>query len=300
LIFDQKIFDQKYVRPMTDSDPVALIGLLLWHPWSGGSLGPLASSPAVSVNPNQTAGGDAGGPSTFRDCADVCPEMVSIPAGSFVMGSPASEPNRESDESPQRTVSIARFAAGKYDVTFDQWAACVNGGGCTSNPSPSDEGWGRGNRPVINVSWNDAQEYVRWLSQRTGHTYRLLTEAEWEYAARAGTTSAYYTGDLISAQQANFDGGPNRTQPVGSYPANRFGLYDMAGNVWQWVEDCYDSSYAGHALDDSAYETNNCSNRVLRGGAWFSDPQDLRSAERNGVTPAGRSDYLGFRLARTT
>jgi formylglycine-generating enzyme required for sulfatase activity len=235
---------------------------------------------------------------SFRDCAnDVCPEMVVIPAGSFVMGSPASEPGRYDNEGPQRTVSIARFAVGKYDITFDQWAACVNGEGCTSNPNPSDNGWGRGNRPVINVSWNDAQEYVRWLSQRTGHTYRLLTEAEWEYAARAGTTTAYYTGDSISAQQASFNS--SSTRPVGSYAPNNFGLYDMAGNVWQWVQDCYADSYVGHASDGSAFETGNCSDRVIRGGSWNYFPQVLRSAFRFRFSPSFRYFFLGFRLART-
>jgi formylglycine-generating enzyme required for sulfatase activity len=235
---------------------------------------------------------------SFRDCAE-CPEMMVIPAGSFMMGSPVNEPNRVSSEGPQRRVSLnAALAAGRFEVTFAEWDACVAAGGCSHRPD--DVGWGRGNRPVINVSWNDAQQYVVWLSRRTGRVYRLLTEAEWEYAARSGTTTPYFTGTSISAAQANFGQNVGRTQPAGSYAANRFGLQDMAGNVDEWVEDCWVESYAGASLDASRAVTGGaCSSRVLRGGSWVDFPHGPRSANRNGNAPGNRNNRSGFRVART-
>jgi formylglycine-generating enzyme required for sulfatase activity len=184
------------------------------------------------------------------------------------------------------------FEAGRTEVTSAQWDACVAAGGCNGY-SPNDRGWGRGNRPVINVSWNDAQAYVQWLSQRTGQRYRLLTEAEWEYAARAGSTTNFSWGDQdpvcdqSARNGANFNAcTDNRTRPVGSFQPNGFGLYDMHGNVWEWVEDCYDPG---------------CSYRVLRGGSWVSLPGSHRSAGRFGYNPPslGRDDSVGFRVART-
>jgi formylglycine-generating enzyme required for sulfatase activity len=185
----------------------------------------------------------------FRDCAD-CPEMVVVPAGSFTMGSPPGEEGRSETEGPQRKVTIARpFAVGKFEVTFTEWDACVAAGGCKHNPN--DQGWGRGGRPVIDVSWNDiTREYLPWLSRKTGKTYRLLTEAEWEYAARAGTTTPFWWGSSISTSQANYHGpttyggGPKgeyrqKTVPVDSFAANLWGLYNVHGNVWEWVEDCW-------------------------------------------------------------
>jgi len=225
---------------------------------------------------------------------------VVIPAGRFLMGSPDSEAGRDSDEGPQREVVVSRpLAVGKFEVTFAEWDACVAAGGCSHRPS--DRGWGRGNRPVINVSWADAQEYVRWLSRRTGRTYRLLTEAEWEYAARAGTTTPYSFGQTISPSQANYYGtGLGRTQPVGSYPANAWGLHDMHGNVWEWVEDCWVDSYAGAPVDASqAVTTGGCTHRVSRGGSWLSGPRILRSAFRFSSVPGDGGNTAGFRLART-
>ncbi len=245
---------------------------------------------------------------TFRDCP-ACPEMVVVPAGSFTMGSPASEPDRSADEGPQRKVTIARpFAAGRFEVTFAELDACVAGGGC--NSIPFDQGWGRGKRPVINVSWDDAKEYVAWLSRKTGATYRLLTEAEWEYAARAGTTRLFSTGPTITAAQANFDGNVTyggsakgqyrqRTIDVGSFKPNAFGLYDMHGNVSEWVEDCYVNTYAGAPTDGSFIAAPSCSDRVLRGGSWDNDAQFLRAANRNSNQPGSRLFTNGFRLART-
>jgi formylglycine-generating enzyme required for sulfatase activity len=240
------------------------------------------------------------------------PEMVLIPAGSFLMGSSANEPERTNNEGPQHQVQVPAFELGNYEVTFEQWDACVTFGGCTHRPG--DRGWGRGTRPVINVSWDDAQEYVKWLSTRTGKHYRLPSEAEWEYAARAGTTTPFSTGNCITTTQANYDGNDDyagcgaktgfylrQTQPVGSYPANRWGLYDMHGNAREWVQDCWHDSYIGAPQDGSAWldVCGTSGRRVLRGGSCFSYPQILRSAYRFGNVSVYRSMLLGFRVART-
>lgn len=253
----------------------------------------------------------------FRDCA-VCPEMVVIPPGTFTMGSRESEPGREADEGPQHLVTIARpFAAGKYEVTFDEFDACVREGGCSHDPG--DSGWGRGRRPAVNVSWQDAKQYVAWLSRKTGKAYRLLTEAEWEYAARAGTTTAFSYGNTISLKQANYfsagaqAAGPagsfeekffdlkpeGKTVPVGSYAPNAFGMHDTHGNVWEWVEDCWNWSYAGAPADGSAWTSGQCAFRVMRGGAWPDAAQHLRSADRAYSFPSQRFSSLGLRVART-
>ena len=240
----------------------------------------------------------------FRDCG-TCPEMVVVPAGSFTMGSPASEEDHHDSESPQHRVRISQaFAVGKYEVTFAEWDACVDGGGCNGH-LPDDEGWGRGRRPANYVSWEDAQAYVAWLSRKTGKEYRLLSESEWEYAARAGTQTRYHWGDSVGRNRANCDGcgsrwDDERTAPVGSFSANGFGLHDMAGNVWEWVEDCWHDSYSGAPSDGSAWTTGgNCSGRVLRGGSWDSGPGYLRSANRFRGSPGLRYNDLGFRVSRT-
>ena len=239
---------------------------------------------------------------SFRECAKDCPEMIVIPAGSFVMGSPATEKGRHTNEGPQHKVMLAKpFAVSKFDVTFDEWEACVLVGGC---PQVSDSGFGRGARPVINVSWDEAQQYVAWFSKMTGRPYRLLTEAEWEYAARAGSTTAYFWGDEIGKSNANCSGcgsqwDNRQTAPVGSFAPNVFGLYDMAGNVWQWVQDCYHDNYNGARTDGSAWTVGDCSRRVARGGSWNDDPLVLRSAVRDGAATADRDYHGGFRLGRT-
>ncbi len=246
---------------------------------------------------------------TFRDCAD-CPEMVVIPAGSFMMGSPAGEAGRYDDEGPRHRVTIPRaFALGKYEVTFAEWDACVRGGGCSHRPM--DLYWGRGNRPVMNVNWDDAKEYMRWLSRKTGRDYRLPSEAEWEYAARAGTTTATHFGYRISPSQANYNGnysyngGPKgvyrqQTVAVGSFPANAFGLHDVHGNVWEWVEDCWNESYRGRPPSDgSAWTTGTCTPRVLRGGSWVYSVFDVRADYRFRNSTGYRDYDLGFRIART-
>ena len=241
-------------------------------------------------------------PKTFRDC-DRCPEMVVVPVGSFMMGSPDSEEDRYNDEGPVRRVTMfAPFAVGKYEVTFAEWGACWADGGCRRDPR--DEGWGRGNRPVINVSWKDAQAYVGWLSQQTGKQYRLLSESEWEYAARAGSQTRYAWGDGIGRNRANcrscgsrWDG--ESTAPVGSFAANAFGLHDLHGNVWEWVEDCWNDSYRGARVDGAAWEVGDCSRRVTRGGSWYSSPGHLRSASRVKDGTTSGSFHIGFRVART-
>ena len=238
----------------------------------------------------------------FRDCVD-CPEMVVVPSGSFTMGSPSSESYRDDDEGPRHLVNIAYpLAVGVYEVTFAEWEACVSDGGCGGH-RPDDEGWGRGNRPVINVSWKDAQSYVRWLSARTGHRYSLLSESEWEYVARAGTTTAYSWGDNIGWNRANCDGCGSRwddeqTARVGSFSANGWGVHDMHGNVWEWVEDCWNGSYVGAPADGSAWESGDCGRRVMRGGSWYGIPRYLRSAYRYGNTTGYRYLSLGFRIVR--
>ena len=189
----------------------------------------------------------------FRDCDGTwCPEMVVVPAGSFMMGSPSGEKGRDADEGPVHRVRISEpFAVGVYEVTFEEWEACRRGGGCSHNPD--DKGWGWGRRPVIHVSWQDAQAYVRWLSRVTGKAYRLLSESEWEYVARAGTTGPFHFGSTITTEQANYGSRGGRTAPVGSFPANAFGLHDVHGNVMERVEDCWHASYRGAPGDGSAW-----------------------------------------------
>ena len=241
--------------------------------------------------------------SVFRDCVE-CPEMVIVPSGSFIMGSPDNEDSRHDNEGPRHRVQIEYpLAVGVYEVMFAEWDACVNDDGCGEH-NAYDQGWGRGNRPVINVNWDDAQSYVRWLSKKTGHTYGLLGESEWEYVARAGTQTPFYFGSTISPEQANYDGTSQKdvsrgmTISVGSFSANGWGVHDMHGNVWEWVQDCWNDSYAGAPADGSAWESGDCDKHVLRGGSWFDGQGDLRSGNRDSMDPRIRAPDVGFRVAR--
>ena len=242
---------------------------------------------------------------TFRDCTD-CPEMVVLPEGSFMMGSPQGEPGREFNEGPQHRVEIAySLAVGRFEVTLAEWNACAADRSCHKD---YHDGSGSDDYPIVWVSWKEAQAYLAWLKRKTGEDYRLLTEAEWEYAARAGTTTAYYTGSSISENEANYSEGNGSTLvPVGSYRPNAFGLHDMHGNVWEWVEDCYRHrpshqgapSYEGAPSDGSAWISDYCDDRVLRGGSGDTPPQYLRSASRDNLTPNYGYFTIGFRVART-
>ena len=235
----------------------------------------------------------------FRECAKDCPDMLVIPAGSFVMGSPPEEKDRAEHEGPQHTVVLDKpFAVAKFETTFDQWDACITYGDC---PHVGDSSFGRGPRPVINVTWDDAQLYVAWLSRMTGKTYRLLTEAEWEYAARAGSPARFPFGD-DEAELAKYawyaaDSG-SRTHDVGQKLPNAFGLYDMLGNVWEWTEDCY-GPYTAAPTDGAAKTSGDCSRHVVRGGSWYYNQQNLRSATRDKNAVDNRFNSLGFRVART-
>ena len=227
------------------------------------------------------------------------PEMVVIPGGSFRMGCLSNDSDCLDDEKPVHPVTIARpFAVSVHEVTFEDYDRF------TYPNKVDDEGWGRGRRPVINVSWDDAKEYVTWLSSETGAEYRLLSEAEWEYAARAGSTMKYSWGNTIGTNRANcyveFCGDSwEYTAPVGSFAPNAFGLYDMHGNVWEWVEDCWNDTYSGAPADGSVWWSGDCAKRVLRGGSWGYNPGDLRAADRYWGSSGFRLSYYGFRVART-
>jgi formylglycine-generating enzyme required for sulfatase activity len=259
----------------------------------------------------------------FQD-VPYAPEMVVVPAGEFWMGSPdgsggdqgdVAEPVRDPDEGPRHKVTIARaFAVGRFAVTFEEYLAFAKP---TNRREPEDNGWGKGRHPVIDVDWEDARDYVVWLTERTGKPYRLLSEAEWEYCCRAGNTTAYSTGDTITQDQAQLQGSPTtlmlgdaitvtdgkvragRTAEVGSFVGNAWGLHDMHGNVSEWCADHWHDGYGGAPEDGSAWTRDgDASRRVLRGGSWYNNPVYLRAANRNRDTTDDRGDDLGFRLGR--
>jgi formylglycine-generating enzyme required for sulfatase activity len=278
-----------------------------WHRWWVGrpfvaaNIVPYVLTPSAerALKPGQT----------FRECAaeqgkDYCPEMVVVPAGSFLMGSPTTEKDRFPNEDPQHRVTIARpFAVSRFELTFAEWDTCAEYGDCPQGMN--DSTFGRDRQPVINVNWDDAQRYVAWLSKATGRHYRLLTEAEYEYAARAGTQTVYPWGDDLGKNNANcsvcgsqWDN--RQPAPVGSFAPNQFGLYDMVGNVFSWVEDCVYSDYKGAPTDGSAWtQGGDCKRRTVRGASWGYSPDTLRSAHRGRVTAETRDSNLGFRVART-
>jgi formylglycine-generating enzyme required for sulfatase activity len=250
--------------------------------------------PSAALTPSEPSRGGAKAGEFIRDCQG-CGEMVVLPAGSFDMGS-----NVEY-ENPVHRVTIAKpFAIGRYEVTFDEWDRCVEEKGCKYQAD--DRGWGRGNRPVINVSWLDAKEFVAWLSQKTGQTYRLPSEAEWEYAARAGVNTPFWWGRDVGSRQANCrecnTGTGQQTQPVGSYNPNPFGIYDTAGNAAEWVEDCWNDNFRGAPRDGSAWLAGQCRLRVLRGGAFDSQGKYVRSTARFRYDTDVRYSANGFRVVR--
>lgn len=229
---------------------------------------------------------------TFTDC-EGCPQMTVLPAGRFVMGSPEDEPGHVAYEGPQRDVTVQSFAIGTFEVTFDEWQACVDDGGC-GGYEPTDSGFGREDRPVLAISWSDANAFARWLSEKTGEAYRLPTEAEWEYAARGGTQTAYWWG-------ARYDGGKatlGQTVSVSSLLANPFGLYGMLSNAREWVQDCYVNNFMDAPVIAMAVTEGDCGRRVVRGGSWRSEPRELRVANRGRMSRDIRDRSMGFRVAR--
>lgn len=233
--------------------------------------------------------------------------MVKVPKGSFIMGCSEGDTGCD-DEMPRHQVNISAFALSKTEVTLAQYDAFAK---ATKRELPKDEGWGRGNRPVINVSWHDAVAYAKWLSEQTGQKFRLPSEAEWEYAALAGSTSRYSWGNSIDCSKASFNGGENSscyyktkngsylgTAPVASFAANAYGLHDMHGNVWEWTQDCWNDSYNNAPSTAAAWQSGNCERRMLRGGSWFSDAAYLRASNRSDVAADYRNSDSGFRVAR--
>ena len=303
------------VGELASGASVQVTGRVLDREWyriklSGGGTGyvyaPLLgkSSPKTKTAPNsQPIATPAATPNTtpgktFKDCP-TCPEMVSISPGQFVMGSAKGDPS----ERPAHRVTLARpFAIGKFEVTVAQWKECVKAGDCKNFPAKADTS---DNAPIRDVSWDDAQEYVKWLSGISGQKYRLPTEAEWEYAARGGSTSTYWWGDKVIAGKANCkDCGNNawdRNKPadVGTFDANPYGIYDMNGNVWEWVSDCWHKNYKGAPANGSSWEQDNCRKRVIRGGSWRNDKSYVHSASRFKYDAYVRYIQNGFRVARS-
>jgi formylglycine-generating enzyme required for sulfatase activity len=317
---------------------LALAALLLWSPWNRNSSTVAEAPPMVAVAPAGSPETPAAEPTApvapasfvdarttpastrapvvrnpaslpdfalFREC-EGCPELVVIPGGSFQMGSPAGEAGRFENEDSQSDaggsqvrVQVPRFAISRFETTWDEWAACVSAGVCRQQ---EDSGYGRGRRPAINVDWRtDTRAFIRFANSRASG-YRLPSEAEWEYAARAGTSTRWSFGDAESqlGAYAWFSGNAgSKTQPVGGKAANPWGLFDMHGNVWEWVEDCYNQSLANTPANGAANTTEGCSYRVNRGGGWYGNAQDLRSADRIRYAPTSRDGGLGFRVART-
>jgi formylglycine-generating enzyme required for sulfatase activity len=249
----------------------------------------------AQTDPPAAAEGDPQPGEVFRDCPD-CGEMVVVPAGEFDMGS-----TETAYEKPQHHVTVANpFAIGRREVTFAEWDLCVAAGACTY--AANDHGWGRGDQPVIDVSWDDAKMFLRWLSQKTGKTYRLPSEAEWEYAARAGSATAYWWGRDVGKGRAKCDDcGTERTPrtvPAGSFRPNPFGLYDTVGNAAEWVEDCWNESYRSAPHDGSAWTTGDCALHVLRGGSFGSKSNAVRSSSRFRYDEDVRYYANGFRVVR--
>jgi formylglycine-generating enzyme required for sulfatase activity len=258
---------------------------------------PAQPQPALTAPPPAARPSGANAAATeIKDCA-TCPPLVSLPAGTFTLGSNSGDPS----EKPAHRVAIATpFAIGKYEVTIEQWNACVEAGGCSK---PGADAKGAPNTPVRDVSWDDAQQYVKWLAKVSGKPYRLPTEAEWEYAARGGTTTRFWWGEKMETGKADCkDCGQPWTQAgpvaIGSFAANPFGLHDVNGSVWEWVEDCWHSSYKGAPANGHAWETSGCRERVIRGGSWREGASYMPSSTRFKYAASVRDGQNGFRVAR--
>lgn len=241
---------------------------------------------------------DAPKPGTvFKDCK-VCPEMVVVPKGLFILGMGATDKRA----TPPTRISVKKpFAIGRYEVTWDQWEACRADGGCLFDPD--DHKWGKGNRPVINVDLPRVENYIKWLSKKTGHTYRLPTEAEWEYAHRAGTTTDFWWGEEAGKGKANCkDCGTKwsakMTAPVGSFEPNPWGIYDTAGNAYEWTADCWNASHENRPKDQSARTTGDCKRRVIRGGSFYYFNKVSKSFYRSRNPTVVKSYWLSFRVVR--
>lgn len=252
----------------------------------------------------------------FRDC-EVAPRMVVVPRGAFTMGSPESESQRRENEGPQHTVTLAApLAVGVFEVTHKQMDACVRMRVC-GEYLPADGGFGRGSSPANNVSWHAARRYLAWLSELTGKRYRLLTEAEWEYVARAGSDAQWWglqptevckhVNGLDTSVRLALQLGEGafpcpetyfRTSPVGSFEPNAFGLYDVLGNVSEWVHDCYHADLGRVPADGGAYAVEGCARRVVRGGSWLHGTPSLWLSSRLGMVPEAEFTTSGFRVAR--
>jgi formylglycine-generating enzyme required for sulfatase activity len=233
----------------------------------------------------------------LRDCA-ACPVLLALPAATFTMGSNSGDPS----ERPAHQVTLdTPFAIGKYEVTAEQWNACVDAGACQrAGAAPATPG----TYPAREISWDDSQQYLKWLSYVSGKAYRLPTEAEWEYAARGGTASRYWWGDQMRPRNANCEQcgapwSPDGPASVGTFPANPFGLYDMNGSVWEWVNDCWHDSYEGAPADGSVWDEPNCEARVIRGGSWREGAGYMASTTRSKDDPGLRHPQNGLRVARS-
>jgi len=270
-------------------------------------------APSLSVGPAPTIAADEPGGEVFKEC-DHCPEMVVVPAGKAMLGSPIGESGRQMTEMTPHEVDVAKpFAVGRATITFDEWDACLAEGGC-ANWRPGDYGFGRGGQPVIFVSWNDAQGYVDWLKRKTGQPYHLLSEAEWEYAARGCVDlkcprAPFWFGAItpeiaVYDSRYSYQGSPKaapalKTAPAESGKPNPFGLYNILGNVRQWTADCWNATPSSAPSNGAPVTTGDCSARATRGGSWDNKPAELRAAARSWESADERSPYVGFRVART-
>ena len=310
--FERSALSTFYGRQPGDLDERVVIDHLAAAPAPAIPAETVVPAPAVR-DPAALVAAGSGKP--FRDSTaggepcPYCPELVVVPAGAFRMGSNAAEAFRldwqTEREQPLVDVSIGQpFAVARFAVTFDEWDACVVAGACLAKPA--DFGWGRGTRPVMNLTWDEASTYIAWLSARTGKPYRLLSEAEREYVTRAGTSTPFWFGAAPAPRQANYlaegasgASAKEQTVPVDSFAPNPWGLYNVHGNVWDWTADCWNETHKGHPGDGAPLQTGDCAQRVLKGGSWLHPPMLMRAAARTRVAKEFRANSIGLRVART-